>query len=392
MAAITLSSGVRQNLASLQSTSALQSLTQSRLATGKKVNSALDNPTSFFTASGLSNRANDLNSLLDNMGQAVKTIEAADKGLKAVQKLVENAQSLANQAKATTGSKAAVSAASAVAMVKTGSATPDNTAIGAATSIDLTVDGTTTSIDVSTATDMTSLLGLINGANTGVTASASSGSIVLTHDTAGATGRSISVGGASATSLFGTLSDTTAGADVVEASSAVSADSKRASLAADFEKIRTQINELVADSGYNGVNLLQGQNLTVKFNEKANGSSYQIEGKQSDTAAAGLGIDAAANNWGADADVNAALDDLTAAINEIRTSASSFGASLSIVQNRQDFTKGMIDTLNNGADELVNADVNQEAANLLSLQTRAQLANTALSMAAQQDAAVMRLF
>src|SRR3954451_24586210 len=98
MSAITLSAGVRQNLAALQATSALQSVTQNRLATGKKVNSALDNPTSFFTSSGLSNRASDLGKLLDNMGQAVKTIEAADKGVKAITKLVENAQSIVKQA------------------------------------------------------------------------------------------------------------------------------------------------------------------------------------------------------------------------------------------------------------------------------------------------------
>src|SRR5262245_844260 len=96
---ITLSAGVRQNLLSLQSTAALSSLTQNRLATGKKVNSALDNPSNFFTSQSLSDRAGDLNSLLDSSGQAQKTLEATDKGLTSLTKLVESAKSIAKQAR-----------------------------------------------------------------------------------------------------------------------------------------------------------------------------------------------------------------------------------------------------------------------------------------------------
>ena len=99
---ITLSASVRQNLLSLQSTAQLMSITQNRLATGKKVNSALDNPGNFFTSQSLSNRASDLNSLLDSIGQAQKTIEAADHGISAITKLVESAKSVAKQAQQTT--------------------------------------------------------------------------------------------------------------------------------------------------------------------------------------------------------------------------------------------------------------------------------------------------
>jgi flagellin len=90
---ITLSSSVRQNLLSLQDTAALSSLTQNRLATGKKVNSALDNPGNFFTSQSLNNRASDLNSLLDSIGQATQTLKAADQGITSVTKLVESAKS-----------------------------------------------------------------------------------------------------------------------------------------------------------------------------------------------------------------------------------------------------------------------------------------------------------
>src|SRR3981081_719668 len=93
-----LSAGVRQNLLSLQNTAALMSITQNRLATGKKVNTALDNPSSFFTSQSLQNRATDLNALLDNIGQAQKTLEAANQGITSLTKLVQSAQSIANQA------------------------------------------------------------------------------------------------------------------------------------------------------------------------------------------------------------------------------------------------------------------------------------------------------
>ena len=99
MGDIVLSAGVRQNLLSLQNTADLMATTQNRLATGKKVNSALDNPGNFFTSQALSNRASDLNSLLDSIGQSQKTLEAADHGITSITKLVESAKSIARQAR-----------------------------------------------------------------------------------------------------------------------------------------------------------------------------------------------------------------------------------------------------------------------------------------------------
>jgi flagellin len=98
MSSVTLAAGVRTNLLALQQTSTLQEVVQGRLATGKKVNSALDNPNSYFTAAALNDRAADLGNLLDDMGQAVQTLKAADEGIKAITKLVESAKAKANQA------------------------------------------------------------------------------------------------------------------------------------------------------------------------------------------------------------------------------------------------------------------------------------------------------
>jgi flagellin-like hook-associated protein FlgL len=120
MSDIVLSSSVRQNLLSLQSTADLLATTQTRLATGKKVNTALDNPTNFFTASSLDARASDINNLLDGIGNGVQVLQAANTGITSLQKLVDTAKSIANQAlqtpvgytksAATSGANAGVSA------------------------------------------------------------------------------------------------------------------------------------------------------------------------------------------------------------------------------------------------------------------------------------------
>src|ERR1700736_1923698 len=102
MASIVLSASVRQNLLSLQSTASLLSTTQNRLATGNKVNSALDNPTNFFTAQGLNNRASDISNLLDSIGNGVQVLQAANTGITSLQSLVDTAKSLANQVLQTT--------------------------------------------------------------------------------------------------------------------------------------------------------------------------------------------------------------------------------------------------------------------------------------------------
>jgi flagellin-like hook-associated protein FlgL len=377
---VTLSAGVRKALTSLQSTAAAAQQTQFRLATGKKVNSALDNPASFFTAAGLTNRANDLGRLLDSMGQAVKTLEAADKGIKAITKLIENAQSLAKQAEA---AGADVAAAAATAGTLTGTADVSGYTAGGATSITIAVNGgTATTVNIANGDDEAAVVAAINTAALGVTASLSGNNIRLTNGTTG-TGTSITVGGAAATALFGATPTAAAGTD------AVAAVTKRADLARDFDALRTQIDQLAADSGYNGVNLLTGNSLAVQFNE--NGTSKLDIAGNSNTAT-GLNISTAASNWANNTNVKAASDQLKAAADTLRSRASTFGANLSVVQNRQDFTRNMIGTLTEGSDALTSADSNEEAANLLALQTRTQLSQTALSLSAQADQGVLRLF
>jgi len=101
MSDIVLTAGVRANLLQLQSTAATITDTQSKLATGKRVNTALDNPINFFTAQGLSNRASDLSNLLDSTSTAINTIQAANNGITSITKLVQSAQALVSQAQQT---------------------------------------------------------------------------------------------------------------------------------------------------------------------------------------------------------------------------------------------------------------------------------------------------
>src|SRR6476469_6715575 len=101
MSEIVLTAGVRSNLLQLQKTADLITSTQTKLATGKRVNTALDNPINFFTAQGLSNRATDLTSLLDSMSTAFNTIQAANNGITSITKLVQSAQALVSQAQQT---------------------------------------------------------------------------------------------------------------------------------------------------------------------------------------------------------------------------------------------------------------------------------------------------
>src|ERR1700704_2303513 len=140
MSGIVLSASVRQNLLSLQSTAALLATTQNDLATGNKVNSALDNPTSYFTAAALNNRASDISNLLDGIGNGVQVLQAANTGITSLQSLVASAQSVANQVLQTPvgyspkarGSTTAVTGPTANNLLGTGTGFVDATAAGAA--------------------------------------------------------------------------------------------------------------------------------------------------------------------------------------------------------------------------------------------------------------------
>lgn len=494
---ITLSAGVRQNLLSLQSTSSLVALTQNRLATGKKVNSALDNPNNFFTSQSLSNRASDLNSLLDSIGQAQQTLKAADQGISSLTKLVESAKSIAKQAQQAPTAASTVYSAFSVAGNPTDEtlASHDGAAVTVANSTaysfdiningsgartvnftsdadatyaeilaglqadlateltaagftgratltaggggdDLKLDAVDADIDfvVSAATantgltnntyNSTSLLDNIGssgqtltvaangGANqiitfgtgagevstlaelntkigtlTGVTGSANNTAVTLNvaSTTASQNSLSLTLSNAALGTALGLSTGTTQGTATVGAP-----DATRTSLENDFNAVLAQVDTLAADASYNGINLLNGDDLKVVFNETGS-SSLTISGVTYN--AAGLGLASIASGFfQANGNIDTTITGLDTALTTLRTQASKFGSNLTSVQTRQEFTKNLINTLQTGADNLVLADTNEEGANLLALQTRQQLSTTALSLSAQADQAVLRLF
>jgi flagellin len=191
---------------------------------------------------------------------------------------------------------------------------------------------------------------------------------------------SIVIGGTTTLSTFGVGAGTTAPGK----------NADRASLEGQYNALRTQINQLATDASFNGNNLLNGDSLTVIFNENST-SSLSITGVTFDSA--GLGINAAAlDSFQSNASINITLGQLDSAIATLRQQAATFGSSLSVVEVRQDFTKDLINTLETGAANLTLADSNEEGANLLALQTRQQLSSVALSLASQADQNVLRLF
>jgi flagellin len=498
MSNVVLSAGVRQNLLALQSTADLMSLTQNRLATGKKVNSALDNPGNFFTSQSLNNRAGDLNALLDSIGQAQKTIEAADQGITSLTKLVESAKSVAKQALqapqpgSATYSSVALSgnpadesfgtsgAGTSITVVNsqtysfeivaqgTANITVSYTADASATYAEV-VDGLKSALSTALATrgvdtsnaELTAAgtgirinavssdfdFTLANSTSVGLTAAAyTSQSLLDNIATAGQTLTFAVNGGANQIVSFGTglgevstvaelttkinslggltatgsngavnitlntassqnsltitsshLNLTTAlglasvvGNTYQGTASVSTPNSTRTSLQNDFNNILTQIDALASDASYNGVNLLGGDDLKVVFNET--GSSFlTIAGVTLDSA--GLSLSAVMGaGFQSDGDIETTIAAVDTALKTLRTQASAFGANLTTVQTRQDFTKHLINTLQTGADNLVLADTNEEGANMLALQTRQQLSTTALSLSAQADQAVLRLF
>jgi flagellin-like hook-associated protein FlgL len=185
------------------------------------------------------------------------------------------------------------------------------------------------------------------------------------------------------------VSDLTAG-------TAATTSNVRQALSNQFADLKTQLDKLALDSSFNGINLLAGDHLKLNLNETGS-SSIEVYGKKADGTEFGaissesLGINGT-YDFSDDSDLDTLATALSDALSTLRTQASGYGTSLTSVQNRQEFTKAMINTLQTGADNLVLADSNEEAANMLALQTRQQLASTALSLASQADQAVLRLF
>jgi len=277
---ITLTSGMRKNLFSLQKTQNMLETTQTRLATGQRVQKAVDDPVNYFTALEHTQRADDLSVRKDEMAEAIQLINSANDGVEAITALIASAKSLAQSALSSSGSES-----------------------------------------------------------------------------------------------LNTLEN-------------------------QYNQVLSQIDLLAADSGYKGVNLLAGTLVTqeVKFDEKGD-SKLTMTGFDATADGETLSlVTVAANEWiGTDEQpdltmINSAITALDNATTSLRSEAQKLSTNLSTITIRQDFTNNMINTLKDGAGNLTNADMNEEGANMLMLQTRQSLGTTSLSLASQAAQSVLRLF
>lgn len=302
MGDISLSNATRTNLLSLQNTTNLIGRTQERLATGLKVNSAIDDALAFFKARNLNSRAGELSSIKDSITDGINVIRAAIQGLEAIESTLKQLKAIAQSA----------------------ISSPES--------------------------------------------------------------------------------------------------STRAKLASQFNELRSQVDNLAEDSSFNGTNLLKNNtsafnaasdNLTVKFNERQDDVAGAGTGALNQLVVSGVsasdfasivassatatGTAGSATVWGqtgtaAVTAINAAIRGIDSALVTVRQVAQNLGTNSSLLEIRRDFTANLVNTLRGGASELVNADLNEESANLLSLQTRQQLGTISLSIAQQSEQSVLRLF
>jgi flagellin-like hook-associated protein FlgL len=276
---IQLTSGMRQNLFSLQQTAKDMEVTQKRLATGLRVNTALDDPINFFTAQEHRLRSTDLAGRKDGMSEAIQTIKAANVGIEGITNLLAQAKSLAQSAMSATSTDAI-------------------------------------------------------------------------------------------------------------------------SFASAYATVMTQVNEMASDSGYRGVNLLQSGELTVQFAPTADQSTLHLSGFGATAAEfsisgmsdAGTGVGWVSGTTVTTSTIQTAIDGIEEAVSTLRTEAKVLSNNLSIITAREEFSSQMMNTLNDGAAKLTEADMNEEGANMLMLQTRQALGTTSLSLASQAAQSVLRLF
>ena len=291
---ITLSAAVRQNLLSLQGTADLLATTQGRLATGKKVNSALDNPTNFFTASGLDARASDISNLLDSIGNGVQVLQAADTGITSLSKLVDTAKSIANQVlqqptgytslanvsiAAPTGAGALAVAGTATDLTNAGT----NSLQGKTLIFKTSATGTTTLTISNVAgagnvNSITSLNSALSAAGVQLNASLNANGSMTFTSTNNAASQTITATGTYAAPPAGSSTSVdVSGTATFGAVTAAVADpvsqATRSSLVSQYNQIITQITTTAQDSSFNGINLLNGNSLKLVFDETGKSTS-----------------------------------------------------------------------------------------------------------------------
>jgi flagellin len=377
---ISLTQGMRNNLVQLQQTVSLLDRTQERLSTGKKVNTALDNPVNYFAAKSHMSRASDIASFKDNMSEGVQTIQAANAGITAITGLIEAARSLGQSAVAADANSVGFS----VGSISVGNAITVNgqayTAVATNTSTANTFAVQDDDGDALSSEQIASNLAAeINSDDENTKAIVSSGTRITVHDTR-------KDNAITATSQVAGASGFTVDDEITK---------PREDLAAQYEGLLTQIDTLGTTSGYKGTNLLDKDTLSVNFE----GGTLSVQGFNANVSDLGVNTTGAATDdtianhaWAAAADIKTDIINLDKGLLKLKSEASKLSSSLSVISIQQEFSTSKINLLTAGADALTAADTNEEGANMLMLQTRQSLGTTALSLSSQAAQSVLRLF
>jgi flagellin-like hook-associated protein FlgL len=441
---------MKNALTSLQDLQENIKSTNNRLATGKKVNSALDNALNFFVADSFSAKARGLQSIQDNIGLGLNVLKQTDKALSSMRASLDQAEGTLRAALNTAGTNARMASTFTFRNATTGVADASVNFFEAAggTAQNRLQSGDSFTINIVTLNSAGGIVGTLGTATvTGGTATVQS--VIDTINTTAAGG--LNVAGQSnrvtaylndagnlvventlsgndtsgntyairinMTNATGTAANTldvfgfsgavgantsvittgTATQSVVMAGSSTQQETRRAA-AASFREVLSQIRNTALDAGYNGTNLLQGDFMRIGFNEEQT-TSVTTQGRRLDAAAVGFSLDNvgaqsgdAVRDFQGDREITNALAKIRSAKSTISGLQATFATNANILTNRQDFNNATIKNFNDGADLLTLADINEEGANLTSLQTRQQLSITALSLANQSDQAILRLF
>ncbi len=433
MSDISLTASMRTNLLALQNTQSLVDRTQERLSTGLKVNSALDNASSYYAARSLNNRASDLSSLLDSMGQGIQTIKAASEGVEAITDFVEQAKAIANSARDTTddasrakymeqfneildqidtlakdSSYKGINLLNKETLTVTFNETIKNPSKVEIQGVDSSSAGlglkpvaewTSSAHEVKDETEAAKVLDseAMENIKEGTTLSKAEKEAIV-KELVGGDLKSVTLSGLK-------------GADgTTDITYNFEDDNYPKAKAFDPTAIEAWLKKNI-DSGikakadgsgfeYANGNLVSASDITKaetelksmidaaisKSSEYETAEKSKLQEKQSEA------VIAEAKQVMANKGISDTLETVSTAINTLRDYASAFGNYNTIVQTRQEFTKNLINVLTEGADNLTLADMNEESANMLALQTRQQLGVNSLSLASQAAQSVLALF
>ena len=389
---ITLTASMRSNLSSLRSIQGQMDKTQERLSTGKKVNSAIDNASSYYQARSLTNRAADLDSLLDSMGQGIQTIKAANEGIEAITSYVEQLKSVATSAYALDSSQASYPTELGKYQEQYNAILKEIATLAKDASyqgVNLLKGNTLTVMFNETRTHQLDVVGQDVIAKMTETDPNGFAWKIENNEEVGNVSWAAQTGGGYAKVEYYEMTETTV-TDQDELAAGefykfddVAGEWKSATVYSDTETYYTKA-DTVADTpmylaeadNYNSTDA-DGEGTAIMAS-RASEAIYDVDGNEVGRTSAMA--------------VNDSLDAIAKVNSYLRSYATELGNNFTIIETRQNFTEALVDVLETGSDNLVLADMNEESANYLALQTRQQLAINSLSLASQSAQSVLKLF